>query len=303
MRTAWARRTLGATVAKLLSPLLLLLVVLAGSASGAGTARPPIVFTTEAFGTSAELAVREADGTVRRLTRNGFHDGLPSWSPDRRQIAFVRADRGSADIWAMRSDGSRARRLAGGARRGSDELYPAWSPDGKLIAFSSYREGAGNIYVMRADGTHLRQLTRNGNGDDSSMPRFSPDGRYVYFSSSRARGIHRVRLDDGQAARAVGDGAVTLGPDVSPDGALLTYGGPAGAGSGIWVMRSDGTHKRLLVRHPSRILAQPRFSPDGSSILYTSFEAGETVRGHRLHTARLNGSGRALIGAGTEGDW
>ena len=76
-----------------------------GAAVGATTepaAVPPIVYAAGGTGTErlgAELYVREADGTTRRLTRNRVFDGFPRWSPDRSKIVFVRARGSDSDLY------------------------------------------------------------------------------------------------------------------------------------------------------------------------------------------------------------
>jgi Tol biopolymer transport system component len=75
-----------------------------------------------------------------------------AWSPDRKQLVFMRRGGG---IWVMKSDGSRCRSLT---RNGAD-LYPFWSPHGLRIAFTRHVSGPPHVYVMNADGTRPRSLT------------------------------------------------------------------------------------------------------------------------------------------------
>ncbi len=61
-----------------------------------------------------EIWTIAADGSDPiRLTENGANDGLPTWSPDGKSIAFV-SDRGGAwAVWVMNADGSNQRKLFG----------------------------------------------------------------------------------------------------------------------------------------------------------------------------------------------
>ena len=277
------------------------------SAAGPPPEAPIAFVTADSSAGSADLAVRAAAGT-RRLTRNRLHEGLPSWSPDRRRIVFVRAQRSSTDVFVMNADGTRARALAGGTRRASDELYPAFSPDGRLIAFSSYRDGSGHVYVMRADGTAVRRVTRTPAGVDTMQPVFTPDGRHLVVASTRGGRHHelwRIRLSDGGGARRLtsSPGGSTM-PDVSPDGRRIAFVSYRERGAAaVYVANADGTGPREVVRHVGLQVAYPRFSPDGRSLLYSTFVAGETVAGFRLRTIRLDGTGGGDLGAGAEADW
>ena len=59
-----------------------------------------------------EIYVVNTDGSgVRRLTDNAAQDGLPTWSPDGRAIAFV-SDRGEGwAVWVMLPNGQGQRQL------------------------------------------------------------------------------------------------------------------------------------------------------------------------------------------------
>ena len=243
---------------------------------------------------TSELVVRGPDGRAVQLTHDRVHDGLPSWSPDGRRIAFIRAPYGTADIYVANADGTGVQPLAGGALRGSDELYPAWSPDAQLIAFSSYRNGRGDVYVMRSDGTGVRRLTSARGGEDNFQPRFSPDGRFVVFASSR--GIVRMPVAGGSQTVLAESG---LMPEYSPSGARIAFVRE----QAVWTMSANGGDVRPLVRHAGYELAYPRYSPDGTTILYSRYRAAETVDKYRLRTIRVDGTADTDIGAGAEADW
>jgi TolB protein len=59
-----------------------------------------------------EIYIMNSDSSGRkRLTNDAAHDGLPTWSPDGRTIAFVSNKGGTWTVWAMSPDGSNRRRL------------------------------------------------------------------------------------------------------------------------------------------------------------------------------------------------
>jgi TolB protein len=84
--------------------------------------------TTSPAGHSTEVDVfaMNADGTgIRQLTSTpAVNEGEPSWSPDRRQIAYFRMPErnpdGVGEIWIMNADGTHPHRIAFG-------WHPHWS--------------------------------------------------------------------------------------------------------------------------------------------------------------------------------
>jgi Tol biopolymer transport system component len=78
------------------------------------------------------------------------------WSPDGKRIVFF----WSHEIWTMRGDGSRKRRLT---RDNDLDSWPVWSPDGRKIAWTRQQDALSSaVYVMNADGSGRRRLRTNG---------------------------------------------------------------------------------------------------------------------------------------------
>src|SRR3954453_15989867 len=84
-------------------------------------------------------SVRASDGQDLRQLTAGPHDGLPSWSVNKK-ISFVRG----GDIWTMNSDGSGQTQITSGP---GDDTEPNWSPDGQRLVFSSNRDEPGDDCV------------------------------------------------------------------------------------------------------------------------------------------------------------
>jgi TolB protein len=73
-------------------------------------------------------------GGLQRLTNSGSNDGLPTWSPDGRSIAFVSDRSGAWAIWVMNANGSNQRKLfdlGGGYGTGDNDWTSeriSWAP-------------------------------------------------------------------------------------------------------------------------------------------------------------------------------
>jgi TolB protein len=119
---------------------------------------------------------------VEQLTSHPSIDTSPSYSSDGSQITFNSDRSGAQQIYVMKSDGSKAKRISFG-----QGLYgtPVWSPRGDLIAFTKIYRGKFYIGVMRSDGTGERLLTEN---YYQEAPSWSPNGRVlIFYRESRTK--------------------------------------------------------------------------------------------------------------------
>jgi Tol biopolymer transport system component len=160
------------------------------------------------FERSDIFAVDATGSGLRRLTRSG-DAAAPVWSPDGRLIVYGRSVHQdklptTSSLWAMRADGTGARRLTP-IVDGQIDAPGSFSPDGATLAFTRARfarpqqEGlipdSSAIFVMRLD-REPRRLTAG------AGPAFSPDGQQLAFASSRDHdGIVRVGEDENAPAR------------------------------------------------------------------------------------------------------
>jgi TolB protein len=125
---------------------------------------------------NSEIWVRNLETNIQeKLTDHPSIDTSPSYSPDGKYITFNSDRSGYQQIYVMRSDGSKVKRISFGKG-----IYgtPVWSPRGDLIAFTKLHKGKFFIGVMRTDGTGERLLTEN---FYQEAPSWSPNGRIIIF--------------------------------------------------------------------------------------------------------------------------
>jgi dipeptidyl aminopeptidase/acylaminoacyl peptidase len=158
------------------------------------------------------------------LTPGPYSEGLPSWSPDSKSIAYFSkhhpngdrdnnfdlmviaaqkgavpkqiADRGAAGTNAEKPDGNE---------------YPAWSPDGKTIAFAQYGDPKWIEYapdflsVVSASGGPVKPLTQTLDRNIGA-PHWRDDGKSIYIlvEDDRTEYLGRIATNGGQVVRIAG---------------------------------------------------------------------------------------------------
>jgi Tol biopolymer transport system component len=116
-----------------------------------------------------------ADGSYNlQLTYPPVSTGLPRWSPDGTQIAYIATQAGRPwKIFLMPARGGTPKELLSET---SNEADPAWSPDGKKLAFGRFGTQGGGIHVV---DLATRQISVIPGSEKLYSPRWSPDGQYL----------------------------------------------------------------------------------------------------------------------------
>ncbi len=193
-------------------------------------------------------------------------------------------------VWIANTDGKSPKQIADCASLGLPSTCvlrgPRISPNLKLIAIESRPDntavGEGTILLMTVDGGNVRTLTQG------SQPAWSANGLEVVYTGNDGGATRIATIDaddqDGDTAEWLTEEttASQTGPDLSPDGGLLTYAGdPEGeTPSGIYVALPDGSEPARLDLGPSIAAAMaPRFSADGTEIVFTARSDDESLEG------------------------
>ena len=159
-------------------------------------------------------------------------------------------------VWVAGPALMRARQLTSGA---ADSGWPAWSPDGKRIVFDSARTDrtpkdpahVNDVFVMNADGSGVRRLTDS--RGTSGDASWSPNGSSIAFDADRGK--------------------------------------PSGL-SAVYVMNAASGPPRKIVAPPKGMSDyKPRFSPDGTYVVFLRARGAADGAPAALFTVRLDGAG------------
>ena len=173
-----------------------------------------------------------------RLTTDPAMDIMPSWSPDGKQIAYVR----------LGPDGNRVHLvspLGGSDRKLSDFPLafstPSWSPDSRWMAVARAAKGGpfvpacDGFYLLPVNGGEPRALPIPHESGDTCGPLFAPDGRHLAYLSGSGFFAQHIAVVD-------------LGPDYVPTGA-----------------------PRRVTRRPIYPEGSKAWTRDGKSLLYVQW--------------------------------
>lgn len=243
-------------------------------------------------------------GTRRPLTSpiEGLGDRSPAFSPDGRELAFVRTTVVSASrLLVIPAEGGTPRRLP---TVGQGIAGAAWEASGRSLIFAADRAGELGLWRTWLDGGPPRWLG-------------VPVGAPVRPSTARRDGVmvfEQQRFDSDLWSLEPGTGGPPRRwadstrwdhqPSVSPDGSRVAFVSSRTGQPEVWVADADGGRPRRLTHLRSDRVLLPRWSPDGGRVLFASGKGDEVA----LYVAAVSGGeverlsdpvNRSLAGAWT----
>ncbi|MEW8977520.1 MAG: hypothetical protein AB2385_03865 [Symbiobacterium sp.] len=219
------------------------------------------------------------EGRLLPLTQSAAMDGFAVWSPDGRQIAFMR----DGQILLVQAGGGTARVLT--SHPAAWDAGPVWRPDGRALAFVRLSTRDNRAQVM--------ELSLGPGGEPTGPPRelvreagaigylaWDPRGESLYYTTNNR--IVRVGTGGGRTEvfRAPeGWDLISGGLAVSPDARWLLFGGgpqqPGGVEYNLYRIPARGGQPEQLTTgggimpglHPGGQLVAYR-NPRGASGIY-----------------------------------
>ena len=175
--------------------------------------------------------VADADGHgVRKVSGDGYA-AVPTWAPDGRRLAFLRAEPQAPKVWNLwlldRGTGRQTRITS--FQRGQ-VWGGAWFGDGRRIAYShedrltihDLASGQGREFASPLKGRLVR------------TPAVSPDGRWIMFQVQRD-GAWMLDVERGVMQRVLQDPSAEEFA-WSPDGRRVAYHSQRSGGWNLWTM-------------------------------------------------------------------
>lgn len=208
-------------------------------------------------------------------------------------------------LYIANTDGTNARQLL---NTSTFDSHATFSPDGEWITFTSERNGDGNadLYRVHPDGTGLELVLGTSSFEDGLV--LSPNGAtaaYVSTAGTHQANIWTMDLATGVQTCLTNATDVTgvswspngfFKPAWSPDGQWILFSSDrntnwTGHGNGtgwehtqtlsVYVIKPDGNGFRQVATKDGYCLGSPKWSPDGSRIVYYEMPREYTWNSHR----------------------
>jgi Tol biopolymer transport system component len=252
-----------------------------------------IVFTSDRSGNYDIWQIELLYRKLEQLTRDPANDYHPAWSPDGKSIAFASERSAGRGIWLLENvQAADNRREVLFSRTNAAPSAPSWSPKETRIIFqTSDRTNGMTELWTKAVASEQEPQRLSANGEDVFPFRVAwfSDSEFLYTADGL---IKKANLTNSQRATISFEATVKLNrpayarkkrdfdptsprpvrgivaPAVSPDGQRVAFT----ALGDLWIAERGKKAERIT--NDVFVQAQPKWSPDGTKLVYVADKAG-----------------------------
>lgn len=243
-----------------------------------------------AFSAKGWLWVMDLEsGNAHRVTESGGMDSRPEWSPDSRDIVFIRDSGDELHIVMVDASSGEERVLVD---VDVINLDPVFSPDGQYVYYSSAESGPLELWRVSLDTLHREQVTTSDSLRHRPLKRrpliLSEDILLLYLNKYDGRDFIEVHNTLTNTTTKLLEDRLTAQADMSlsPDRKFLAYTWPYDGGHELRLLSLAAPDTSVLLTRSLGMPLSPAFSHDGEWIYFA-----ESNDNHRTELKRISARG------------